>query len=84
MILEYSPTSQTSSIESRIACKATCRTNNNEHLTKSKERNTENRPKLEQWNSEQIRDFVKKLGFLETEKEEGEKIKHFRQISAVS
>ena len=41
-------------------------------------------PKQEQWNSEQIGDFVRKLGFMDTEKEGGEKIKHFRHISAVS
>ena len=41
------------------------------------------RLKKEQWNSEQIRDFVRKLGFMDTEK--GRKdIKHFRHISAVS
>ena len=41
-------------------------------------------PKQEQWNLEQIGDFVRKLGFMDTEKEGGEKIKHFRHISAVS
>ena len=40
--------------------------------------------KLEQWNSEQIRDFVRKLGFMDTRGEGGEKIKHFRHISSVS
>ena len=40
--------------------------------------------KSEQWSSEQIGDFVRKLGFMDTEKEGGEKIKHFRHISAVS
>lgn len=40
--------------------------------------------KQEQWNSEQIGDFVRKLGFMDTKKEGGEKIKHFRHISSVS
>ena len=42
------------------------------------------RPKQEQWNSEQIRDFVRKLGFMDTERQVGEKIKHFKHISSVS
>ncbi len=42
------------------------------------------RSKPEQWNSEQIGDFVRKLGFMDTEREAGEKIKHFRHISSVS
>ena len=41
-------------------------------------------PKQEQWNYEQIGDFVRKLGFMDTEKEGGERIKHFRHISGVS
>ena len=40
--------------------------------------------KPEQWNSEQIGDFVRKLGFMDTRDEGGEKIKHFRHISSVS
>ncbi len=40
--------------------------------------------KSEQWTSEQIGDFVRKLGFMDTEREGGEKIKHFRHISFVS
>ena len=40
--------------------------------------------KQEQWNFEQISDFVRKLGFMSTEKEGGEKIKQFRYISDVS
>lgn len=39
---------------------------------------------LERWNSEQINDFVRKLGFLDTEKAGGEKIKHFLHINEVS
>ena len=35
------------------------------------------------WNSEQINDFVRKLGFLDTEKEGGDKIKHFLHINEV-
>ena len=41
-------------------------------------------PKQEQWNFEQIGDFVRKLGFMDTEKEGGDRIKHFRHISGVS
>ena len=37
----------------------------------------------EQWNSEQIDDFVRKLGFLDTEKEDGDKIRHFLHINEV-
>ena len=39
--------------------------------------------KLERWNQEQIADFARKLGFIDTEKEGGEKIKHYRHISDV-
>lgn len=35
------------------------------------------------WNSEQISDFVRKLGFLDTEKAGGDKIKHFLHVSEV-
>ena len=35
------------------------------------------------WNSEQIGDFVRKLGFLDTRKEGGDKIKHFLHINEV-
>ena len=35
------------------------------------------------WNSEQISDFVLKLGFLDSEKEGGDKIKHFLHINEV-
>ena len=35
------------------------------------------------WNSEHINDFVRKLGFLDTEKEGGYKIKHFLHINEV-
>ncbi len=38
---------------------------------------------LERWNSEQINDFVRKLGFLDTEKEGGDSIKHFLHINEV-
>ena len=37
----------------------------------------------EKWNIEQINDFVRKLGFLDTEKEGGDKIKLFLHISEV-
>ena len=42
------------------------------------------RSKPEQWNTEQIGDFVRKLGFMDTEREGGEKIKRFKHISSVS
>ena len=48
------------------------------------EESTEIETKQEQWNLEQISDFVRKLGFMSTEKEGGEKIKRFRYISDVS
>ena len=35
------------------------------------------------WNSEQIGDFVRKLGFLDTEKEGGDEIKHFLHVNEV-
>ena len=38
---------------------------------------------MQHWNSEQINDFVRKLGFLDTEKEGGNKIKHFLHINEV-
>lgn len=38
---------------------------------------------MQRWNSEQIRDFVRKLGFLDTEKEGGNKIKHFLHVNEV-
>ena len=41
-------------------------------------------PIVEQWSSEQIGDFVRKLGFMDSEKERGKKIKNFRYISTVS
>lgn len=39
--------------------------------------------KVEKWNVEQIQDFVRKLGFIGSEKEGGDKIKHYRHISDV-
>ena len=39
---------------------------------------------VEMWNAEQINDFVRKLGFLDTEKEGGDKIKDFLHINEVS
>lgn len=39
---------------------------------------------VEMWNAEQISDFVRKLGFLDTEKEGGDKIKDFLHINEVS
>ena len=40
---------------------------------------------FEQWNTEQIGDFVRKLGFLDKEKDKegGDKIKHFLHINEV-
>ena len=37
----------------------------------------------ERWNGEQISDFVRKLGFLDTEKEGGDTIKHFLHVNEV-
>ena len=37
----------------------------------------------ERWSKEQIDDFVRKLGFLDTEKEGGDKIKHFLHSNEV-
>ena len=37
----------------------------------------------QRWNSEQISDFVRKLGFLDREEEGGDKIKHFLHINEV-
>ena len=39
--------------------------------------------RLESWSQEQINDFVRKLGFLDTQKEGGAKIKHFLHINEV-
>ena len=39
--------------------------------------------RVEGWNEEQINDFVRKLGFLDTQKEGGDKIKHFLHINEV-
>ena len=41
---------------------------------------------MERWNTEQIGDFVRKLGFLDKEKDKegGDKIKHFLNINEVS
>ena len=38
----------------------------------------------EKWNREQIGDFVRKLGFLDKDKEGGDRIKHFLRLSQVS
>ena len=38
---------------------------------------------IQRWNSEQINDFVRKLGFLDREKEGGDKIKHFLHVNEV-
>jgi len=38
---------------------------------------------MQRWNSEQISDFVRKLGFLDTEQEVGDKIKHFLHVNEV-
>ena len=38
---------------------------------------------MQRWNSEQISDFVRKLGFLDTEKEGGHDIKHFLHVNEV-
>lgn len=38
---------------------------------------------VEEWNSEQIRDFVRKLGFIDKEKAEGVQIKRFLSLNQV-
>ena len=40
---------------------------------------------MQHWNSEQISDFVRNLGFLDTEKDKagGDKIKHFLHVNEV-
>jgi len=38
---------------------------------------------MQHWNTEQIGDFVRKLGFLDTEKEGGDKIKNFLHVNEV-
>ncbi len=93
MILEYVPsTSQTSNtfeegvdggttVRSRASSSQTSKL---EPQTSDLERGISKRSKPEQWNPEQIGDFVRKLGFMDTEREGGEKIKHFRHISSVS
>lgn len=37
----------------------------------------------QRWNSEQIGDFVRKLGFLDSEQDGGDKIKHFLHVNEV-
>ncbi len=38
---------------------------------------------VESMNMEQVKDFVRKLGFMDKEKEGGDKIKHFLHLSQV-
>ena len=38
---------------------------------------------MQRWNSEQISDFVRKLGFLDAEKENGNRIKDFLHVNEV-
>ena len=40
--------------------------------------------RTENWNREQINDFVRKLGFLDAQREGGNQIKHFLHINEVS
>lgn len=42
-----------------------------------------NTKRLETWSLEQIGDFARKLGFLDEEKEGGDKIKHFLHLNQV-
>ena len=88
--LEYTPADQTSSTELSTESEtgstigdsimAIEKTNSDDIIIKSGGEG----PMQEQWNSEQIGDFVRKLGFIDLEKEGGEKIKHFRYINTVS
>ncbi len=87
MILEYVPSSsQTSNtFEEGVNGGTTCASYS--QISKLEPETSDlviKRSKSEQWNSEQISDFVRKLGFMDTEREGGEKIKHFRLISSVS
>ena len=48
------------------------------------ERPNDERPNAERWNSEQINDFVRKLGFLDSDKsDQGDDIKTFLHINEV-
>ncbi len=94
MILEYVPSSiQTSNtFEEGVdsGTTYTVRSCTSSFLTKQEPRLGDSEGEVSkrsikpQWNSEQIGDFVRKLGFMDTEREGGEKIKHFRHISSVS
>ena len=44
---------------------------------------TETTLNMQHWNSEHISDFVRKLGFLDMEKEGGDNIKHFLHVNEV-
>ena len=54
-----------------------------QELQSGHERETTQTVNVQHWNSEQISDFVRKLGFLDTENEGGDKIKHFLHINEV-
>ncbi len=95
MILEYVPSSiQTSNtfeegVDSGTtytvrSCTSSFLTKQEPRLGDSEGEVSKRSIKLQQWNSEQIGDFVRKLDFMDTEREGGEKIKHFRHISSVS
>ena len=85
LCLEYTPsTNQTSSVDLKEG--SYDETPNGQTLLSAKPNcsDTGMVSEQEKWNSEQIGDFVRKLGFMDTEKEGGKKIKHFRHLSTVS
>lgn len=53
------------------------------HSTESGLGNGTHVSRKENWNREQINDFVRKLGFLDAQKESGDQIKHFLHINEV-
>ena len=85
MTLEYTPSaSHPSRMEEGTDGRATAQATGSWTITSQLSGTTEKTPKHDQWNSEQIGDFVRKLGFMDTEKEGGEKIKRFKHINSVS
>ena len=76
------PSSQPSTLEDPKALPLHMQTLQQE-LQSGHERETTQTVNVQHWNSEQISDFVRKLGFLDTENEGGDKIKHFLHINEV-
>ena len=76
------PSSQPSTLENPKAVSLQVETLQQDSQSRH-ERETTQMVNVQHWNSEQISDFVRKLGFLDTEKEGGDKIKHFLHINEV-